>query len=348
MLVDAAARGVLHTGMVHVGTVVDDLAKAGRAALPSIDGAGARGASDAVEGALRVMVLGEHANPSTHNIAGALDARGAIAEIVDLADVSRVDGRLLLRDRPFVMPDVAIAYHGAEVPGGGMRTMRDMERAGVTFVNPPKSIKVSRDKWFTADALQGAGVKTPRTVLARSGSEAREAVAELGSPTILKLRIGTEGRGVVKVSNPDEVAPIVDMMAASNRNAVVQEFIRFDGPPSDVRAFVVGDEVVASMKRTVGESVNGDFRTNVSNGGSAVPIELDPADARTAVAASKALGLDVAGVDLMGSPGAYRVIEGNSGPGQKIIDITGIDVADHIAALAIRKGDAARAATSAR
>jgi len=298
---------------------------------------------DAADGPLSIGVLGEHSNPSVHNIAAAVQARGAVAHIIDLGDVQRGSSGLTLAGRPLPHMDLAIGYHGAEVPSGGMQVMRQLERDGVAFVNGPAGIRTSRDKWLAAQAFEKAGVLTPATRLARTGLEARAHAAELGMPVILKLRIGTEGKGVAKLSELNEVAPVADMVIAARRNMLVQQMIQMR-QPADIRAFVVGDRVVAAMKRTVGENRTGDFRTNLSNSGSGVAIRLHPKDAANAVRTAQALRLKVAGVDLMGDWGAMRTIEGNSGPGQKIREITGVDVADEIAQLLVTDAQAARSA----
>lgn len=310
------------------------LASRGAATIDDI----ARGV--AVDGPLRVAVLGTHDNPSVHNIAMAVQARGGQAHIIDLADVRKVGDHLLLGGAPMPAFDVAIGYHGAEVPTGGLAKMRAMERAGVGFVNGPAAIRVSRDKWLTAKALGDLG---PRTMLVRSGDEARAGVAQIGSPTIVKLRIGTEGKGVAKVTEANEVPPVVDLITATGHNALIQEMIKME-QPSDIRAFVVDGKVVTSMERRVGVSKTGDFRTNVSNGGTAAPITLHPNDERTAVEGARRLRLGVMGGDLMGERGHMKLVEGNSGPGQKIIDVTGVDVADLIAAHVLDVGESTRAA----
>jgi ribosomal protein S6--L-glutamate ligase len=287
---------------------------------------------------LTIGVLGNAADPSTLAIARELESLGAEAPIIDLNDTSIINGAVRWNDRKLPHLDGAVAYHGALVPKNGMKAMQTLERNGVTFINPTTSIRISRDKWTAADALQNAGVSTPRTRLLRNSSDVKAAVEALGSPTVFKLRVGTEGRGVYKVTDPSEAVPIAETVFATRRNLVAQEMVDVERP-SDVRAFVVGDRVVASMKRTapVQHGANKDFRANVSNGGTAEPIDLHPEDANTAIAAARAMGLDVAGIDLMGAPGAMQVIEANSGPGQKIAQVTGVNVGGAIAEYAIDK-----------
>lgn len=352
----AAVAGTLgrigHALPKQVVAEATEVASSAGAAAASVPGAAGTTAStrQAFDGALHIAVLGTDSNPSVHNIAAALQARGAVAHLIDLSDVTMSGGTLLHRGAEFPHLDGAIAYHGAEVPTNGLKHMRAMEREGIAFVNGPKSVTVSRDKWLAAQAMQHAGVRTPLTRLARTGDEARALLAEVspnGEPTIIKLRIGTEGKGVMRISNTKDVPPVVDALSVAKRNAVLQQNIDME-VPADIRAVVVGGKVVeqdgkqAAMERVVGASKDGDFRTNLSNKGTATPITLHPNDKALAEAATKALGLDAAGIDLMGDRGSMYVIEGNSGFGQKIKDITGVDVVAPMADLAVRRAAEAR------
>lgn len=303
--------------------------------------------NDVAPAALQIGVLGRHDDPSVHNIAASLQARGAVAHLIDLSDVTHQGSVLSHKGGTMPAMDAAIAYHGAELPTDGMHHMRLMEQQGLAFVNDPDSITYSRDKWLSGDVMQWGGVRTPTTRLAHTGDEARALTPEVspdGAPTILKLRVGTEGKGVMKVSEPKEIPPIVEAFGVVHGDGVVLQRMVPMQTPADIRAFTVNGKVVASMERKVGESKDGDFRTNLSNGGTAEPIELHPRDRETAERAVAALGLDVSGVDLMGDRGRMYVIEANSGPGQKIKDITGVPVDDHIARLAIDRAREVRAA----
>jgi ribosomal protein S6--L-glutamate ligase len=286
----------------------------------------------------RVAVLGRSDSDAARNIVEALDNRGARSELIDLATTVTRDGTVVRRagGEPLPRFDVAIGYHGATIPPGGIGAMRALERGGVDVVNGAQAVTTSRDKWRAGAALQAAGIATPRTLLVRNGEQARQAVAELGMPVVMKLPIGTEGRGVARVSSERDLPALVDMFAALDRPVILQQMVHMDHP-ADVRAFVVGNRVIASMERRVTAAQGDEFRTNVSNGGSAAAYVLDPADANTAVAGARALGLDVAGMDLMGERGRMLIIEGNSGPGHHIRSVTGVDVADAIAELLLQR-----------
>jgi len=308
-LVHGGAPAALHA--VQEATPLAAHAAADAAIVRTASSAGTSGSAvaQAVTGQrqLTIAVLGEHSNPSVVNIAHELTSLGHNAPIYDLNEFGLVRGSdtrdgvdaLLLGAQPMPQLDGAVAYHGAMVPSDGLRKMRALERSGVVFVNPPKAIAISRDKWLSADAMQKQGVRTPTTRLLHGGSDLDAMVAELGSPTIFKLRIGTEGRGVFKVSDAGEARPIAETIFATGHNLVGQQMVKM-AQPADVRAFVVDGRVVSAMERSAPVRANGlqDFRTNVSNGGTAAAISLHPDDAATAIAAGKAMGLDVAGVVL--------------------------------------------------
>jgi ribosomal protein S6--L-glutamate ligase len=182
-------------------------------------------------------------------------------------------------------------------------------------------------------------VPHPKTLLARTSEDVLRGVEELGVPVVLKLRRGTEGKGVAKVTDIHELPAIADMVLATNQALLMQQLIKLPkNQVADTRAFGVDGEVIAAMRREMGAPKAGvaqDFRTNVSNGGVGSPTELHPRDIETAIESAEAHGLNVAGVDLMGRPGEMLVIENNSGAGHKIADITKVDVADAIARLTL-------------
>jgi len=144
-------------------------------------------------------------------------------------------------------------------------------------------------------------------------------------PVILKLLQGSHGKGVIKVSSTEEASSVIDALWALGEMIYFQEYIETQG--KDIRAFVVGDEVVAAMER---EARKGDFRANISKGGKGTKIELDSGLEKLALRAAKVVGAEIAGVDIV-LDGKPKVIEVNINPGLKISRITKVNVADKIA-----------------
>ena len=154
-----------------------------------------------------------------------------------------------------------------------------------------------------------------------------------GTPVIIKLLKGTQGVGVMKADSPEGVESIIDTLWGLGQNIILQEFIA-ESKGRDLRAIVVGGELVASMRRT---AKKGEFRANLHRGGAGQRVELAPAYARAALDAARIMGLGVAGVDLLESRDGPRVIEVNSTPGLRGVErATGIDVAQRIIAHAER------------
>lgn len=295
------------------------------------------------------MFAGESTLPAAQRIDAALQRRGARTHLMDLANVTLGRGEVRHQGELLTRLDAAIGYHGALMPAGGIEKLAQLERMGLPVLNGVRAIELSADKWMTSKALQEAGVPHPQSMLARTSEDVIRG-ARLLSPggedwsVVLKLRTGTEGKGVAKVSNIDELSAIGDLILATGNDIVMQSLIRLPkGRIADTRAFVVDGKVIASMERSANPSTK-DFRNNLSNGGTGVAVRLHRRDEDTAVRASQALHLDIAGIDLMGERGAMQVIEGNSGPGHKISEVTGIDVAEAIADATIRRATQRHAA----
>jgi ribosomal protein S6--L-glutamate ligase len=148
-----------------------------------------------------------------------------------------------------------------------------------------------------------------------------------GAPCVIKLIEGTQGKGVILAETPKAAESVIDGLRQMKAHFLVQEFIK-ESNGCDIRAFVIGDKVVASMMR---KAKDGEFRSNLHRGGTAIQVEISEEEARVAVNAAKALGLNVAGVDLLRSARGPLVLEVNSSPGlQGIENSTGLDIADMI------------------
>ena len=224
--------------------------------------------------------------------------------------------------------DAVIPRIGASITHYGLAVLRQFEIQGVYPLNESVAIGRSRDKLRALQILAREGIGLPVTAFAHGPRKAEDVIKEVGGvPVVIKLVEGTQGVGVILAETEGSAKSIVEAFSAANVNIMVQEFIR-EANGSDIRAFVIGGEVVAATKR-VGRP--GEFRANIHRGATAVRVELSAEERHTAVRAAAAVGLNVSGVDMVRSARGPLVMEVNSSPGlQGIESATGIDVADLI------------------
>ncbi|WP_345975406.1 30S ribosomal protein S6--L-glutamate ligase [Sulfurimonas sp. HSL3-7] len=225
-------------------------------------------------------------------------------------------------------PDAIIPRIGASRTFYGTAMVRHLEMMNAFSVAGSLAISRSRDKLRSLQILSKAGVDMPKTVFASNKSNAKD-IIELsgGTPLVLKILEGTQGVGVVLVETQKAAKSVLDAFYGMDVNLLVQEFIEEAGG-ADIRVIVVDGEVVGSMKR---QGAEGDFRSNLHQGGSATLHKLTRKEKSTAVAAAKAMGLGVCGVDMILSKRGPLVMEVNSSPGLEGIEkATGIDIAGKI------------------
>lgn len=224
--------------------------------------------------------------------------------------------------------DAVIPRIGASVTFYGTAVLRQFEMMGVYPANESVAISRSRDKLRSLQLLARKGIGLPVTVFAHKTSNAEEVIKLVGGPpVIIKLLEGTQGIGVILGETERAAESIIQAFGGVNTNILVQEFIKEAGG-EDIRCLVVGEKVVASMKRRGKE---GEFRSNLHRGGSAEEVRITPAERSTAIAAAKAMGLNVCGVDLLRSNHGPVVMEVNSSPGLEGVEkATGADVAGRI------------------
>lgn len=209
----------------------------------------------------------------------------------------------------------------------GAAIARQFEMMGV--YTPAKSIAItrSRDKLRSIQLLSKAGVGIPKTIFSRETSNVDDLLNHLGTPVIIKLASGTQGNGVVLAETRKVARSVVQAFYVNDTAFLIQEFIE-ESAGVDIRAFVVGNKVVASMKR---QSLDDDFRSNIHQGGSGVAVKLTDEERKTALRAARAMGLGICGVDLMRSNRGPLVLEVNSAPGLEGIEAaTGRNVAEKI------------------
>ncbi|MEA1013908.1 30S ribosomal protein S6--L-glutamate ligase [Sphingomonas sp. LY54] len=224
--------------------------------------------------------------------------------------------------------DAVIPRIGASVTFFGTAVVRQFEMMRVYSVNESVAISRSRDKLRSLQLLSRKGIGLPVTVFAHKTSNAEDIIKLAGgAPVVIKLLEGTQGIGVVLGETPKAAESIIQAFGGVNTNILVQEYIE-EAKGEDIRCLVIGDRVVASMKRSGRE---GEFRSNLHRGGSAKPIKITAQERTTAIGAAKAMGLNVCGVDMLRSNHGPVVMEVNSSPGLEGVEqATGVDVAGKI------------------
>jgi ribosomal protein S6--L-glutamate ligase len=284
---------------------------------------------------VRIAVLSRNAKLySTSRLVEAARARGHEIDVVDpigcVLVISRSTHKMYARGREVRGYDVVIPRIGASVTDYGLAVLTYFERAGIPSVNSGVSIARSRDKLRALQYLSAHDVGIPRTAMARTPEAIRAAVDAVGgTPVIIKLLQGTQGVGVMIAESPAAVESTIDTLWGLGQNIILQEFVA-ESKGRDLRAIVVGGELVAAMRRT---AKKGEFRSNLHRGGAGKRTELAPEYARAALDAARIMGLGVAGVDMLESSAGPRVIEVNSSPGLRGIErAAGIDVAAQIIA----------------
>ena len=224
--------------------------------------------------------------------------------------------------------DAVIPRIGASNTFYGTAVVKQFEMMDSYCVNTSDAIANSRDKLRSLQILAEAGINMPITGFASHTKDIEGVIESVGStPLIMKLLQGTQGQGIVLAETRKAAESVMSAFRQLDADIMVQEFIKESGG-TDIRAFVVGDEVVASMKRIAPE---GEFRSNVHRGGTMEKVQLTTEEENMAVSASRILGLSIAGVDLMRSNRGPLILEVNSSPGlQGIEACSEIDVAEKI------------------
>ncbi|MCC5792278.1 MAG: 30S ribosomal protein S6--L-glutamate ligase [Legionellaceae bacterium] len=224
--------------------------------------------------------------------------------------------------------DAVIPRIGASITYYGTAVLRHLETMGIYAVNESIAISRSRDKFRSLQLLARKGIPMPLTGFAQSPGDSEDLIRMVGgAPLVIKLLEGTQGKGVVLVDSQQSAISMINAFKEMSANILVQEFIE-ESHGTDIRCFVIGDKVVAAMKRQAKE---GEFRANVHQGGKAMKVKLTPQERAIAVAAAKTMGLKVAGVDLIRSNHGPLVLEINSSPGLEGVEkASGVNIAGKI------------------
>lgn len=224
--------------------------------------------------------------------------------------------------------DAVIPRIGASITFYGTAVLRQFEMMGVYPLNESVAISRSRDKLRSVQLMARRGIGLPLTGFAHAPDDTNDLLGLLGgAPLVLKLLEGTQGKGVVLAETQKAAESVVDAFRGLKANFLIQEFINEAGG-ADIRCLVIGDKVVAAMKRQARE---GEFRSNLHRGGSASLVKISPQERSVAVNAAKVMGLNVAGVDIIRSHHGPLILEVNSSPGlEGIEEATQKDVAGMI------------------
>lgn len=282
---------------------------------------------------MRIGILSRNPNIySTHRLVKAALSRGHQPRVIDplrcYMNITSSKPMVHFRDEALDDFNVIIPRIGASITYYGSAVLRQFEMMGVYSLNESTSITRSRDKLRCLQILSRSGIGLPVTSYAHSTKMTEKLIKMVGgAPCVIKLIEGTQGKGVILADTNKAAESVIDGFRQMKAHFLVQEFIK-ESNGCDIRAFVIGDRVVASMMRRAKE---GEFRSNLHRGGTAIQVDITDEEARVAVNAAKALGLNVAGVDLLRSSRGPLVLEVNSSPGlQGIETSTGLDIAGMI------------------
>ena len=224
--------------------------------------------------------------------------------------------------------DAVIPRIGATSNAYGITVLRQFEQMGAFCLNPSHAVSLTRDKLRSMQALSRHRVGMPPSAVVYDKSDIKPAIERLGgAPLIIKVQEGTHGSGVMLVEKSNLAEAIVDALHTAKQKVLMQKFVS-ESSGRDIRAFVVGDRVVAAMRRV---AKDGEFRSNVHLGANVEAIDIDPEFEKVALKAAHVTGLRVTGVDLLEAAEGPQVLEVNSSPGLEGIEsATKIDVANEI------------------
>ena len=202
--------------------------------------------------------------------------------------------------------------------------LHSLEESGTLVINPPKAIEISVDKYYSLNLLRQSGISVPRTIATENFEEALRAFRELGGDVVVKPLFGSRGVGSTRVSDSEIATRIFRALTYNHEVIYLQEYIEHGF--SDIRAFIIGERVVASMRREAKT-----WKTNVSLGAKPKPVKLDSELEDLAIKASRIIGCKVAGVDIVESRKGPLIVEINSQPGWRGLQtVTKVNIADEI------------------
>lgn len=284
---------------------------------------------------MKIAILSNgNGNYSTKRLKEVAIARGHEVKVIKYrecyASIERNNPTVSYRGEDIATFDAVIPRIASYMTKYGTAIVRQLEMQGVYTISSSIAITRSRDKLRSMQLLAKAGVGIPKTVFSRNSTDIDDLIEKLGgTPVIIKLARGTHGNGVVLAESKKAAKSVLQAFYLTNddgTNVLLQEFVK-ESAGTDIRAFVVGGRVVASMKR---QSLDDDFRSNLHKGGEGITIKLTEEERKMAIKAARAMGLNIAGVDMMRSDRGPLILEVNASPGFGIEKVTGRDVATPI------------------
>lgn len=284
---------------------------------------------------MKIAILSNgNANYSTRRLKEEAEKRGHEVKVIKYKNcyisIERHDNRVYYKGKPLDKFDAIIPRISSSMTKYGTAIVRQLEMQGEYVLSKSLAIVRARDKLRSMQLLAKNDIDVPKTLISRNTADIDELLAQLGEmPVIIKLASGTHGNGVVLAETKKAAKSVMQAFYLnddSGTNILLQEFVK-ESAGTDIRAFVVGSKVVASMQR---KSLDDDFRSNLHKGGSGTVIKLTPEEEKVAVKAAKMMGLSVAGVDIMRSSRGPLVLEVNASPGFGIERVTGRNVAGKI------------------
>jgi len=281
---------------------------------------------------MKIVILSNgNANYSTKRLKEVAEERGHKVKVIKYKNcyisIEKKNNQVFYNGKALGKFDAIIPRIAANMTRYGTAILRQLEMQGDYTLLRSIAITRARDKLRSMQLLAKHGVAIPKTVVSRNTTDIDDLLEQLGgTPVIIKLARGTHGNGVVLAETKKAAKSVLQAFYLTNSdgtNILLQEYIK-ESAGIDIRAFVVGGRVVASMQR---QSLDDDFRSNLHKGGLGVPVKLTADERRMAVKAAKVMGLSVAGVDMMRSDRGPLILEVNASPGFGIEKVTGRDVA---------------------
>jgi len=269
---------------------------------------------------------------STRRLFEAAKDRGHKAEVIDFLKcyfvIEKGNPEIYYNGAKLTGIDAVIPRIGASRTFYGTAVIRQFEMMNIFCANESQAITRSRDKLRTMQILSRERLGIPVTAFASSPSDINHLIEEVGgAPLVIKLLQGTQGIGVVLAETKKAAESVLEAFYGLDANMLIQEYVK-EAKAADIRAFVVGGEVIGAMKR---QGAKGEFRSNIHRGGTATQIKLSKEEESTAINAAKVLGLNIAGVDMLQSGRGPLIMEVNSSPGLEGIEkATNINIAGKI------------------
>lgn len=281
---------------------------------------------------MKIAILSNgNGNYSTKRLVEEAKARGHEVKVIKYRDcyasIEQSQPSVFYKGEALAGFDAVIPRIATNMTRYGSAIVRQLEMQGVYTITSSISITRSRDKLRSMQVLARAGVGIPKTVVSRNTTDIDNLLEQIGgTPVIIKLARGTHGNGVVLAETKKAAKSVLQAFYLTNddgTNILLQEFVK-ESAGTDIRAFVVGGKVIASMKR---QSLDDDFRSNLHQGGEGVSVKLTDDERKTVLKAAKALGMSICGVDLMRSERGPLILEVNASPGFGIEKVTKRNVA---------------------